>query len=196
MAASCNIPAAAAFIQKTSIIERMKQYLFKTCSFALVVSAAMAFIECSSDVDNSENTIVVNPEDISRSVSFFFEKALPKEAESEVFFTDVPKNKDTCLIINNEDELMSAYHGDEELPKIDFTNYSLVIGKLYVTAGLYVKEQTVQYDAPTTLSLFLEQEADAALTVMVNHYYWGVYPKLPTKNIIIKKYYNGTEWNN
>ena len=156
----------------------------------------MTFIECSSDVDNSENTIVVNPEDISRSVSFFFEKALPKEAESEVFFTDVPKNKDTCLIINNEDELMSAYHGDEELPKIDFTNYSLVIGKLYVTAGLYVKEQTVQYDAPTTLSLFLEQEADAALTVMVNRYYWGVYPKLPTKNIVIKKYYNGTEWNN
>ena len=115
-------------------IKRMKKYLFITCSLALVVQAATAFIGCSADadVDNSENTIVVSPEDVGNSVSVFFEEALPKDAESKVFFTDVPKDKDFCMVIDNEDELMSAYHGDEELPKIDFSNYSLVIGKLFL----------------------------------------------------------------
>ena len=129
----------------------------------------------------------------NETVDDFFNFALPKDDYSEEFFIGVPIEKDTCMVIDNIDELRNAYHGERELPEIDFSNHSLIIGKLYVTAGYYVNEQAVQNDAPVTLTLFLDAKSDAAITMMTNCYYWGIYPKLSSKNIFIQTFFYNDE---
>ena len=160
---------------------------------SLLAMIAIVFIGCSNDDEVTPMPESVVPVICNESISVFFEQYLPKDGHSEVFFTDVPENEETCMVIDNKDELRSAYNGDKELPEIDFSKYSLVIGKLYVAAGLYVKEQAMQYDSPTTLSIFLETDERGYIAIMMDIYYWGVYPKLPSKNLIIRKYYHGKE---
>lgn len=182
-------------ICKIFILVMNRRFVIVTLSSLLT----FALLACSSDMNdvntNEAKDNLVQADTTHVALMSFFSKTLPVDTRSECFFTDVEDNKDTCTIINCQDEFRLVYKGNEPLPPIDFSNHSLIIGKLYATAGVYVKSQSLELsNTQACLSLNLEYSSDAALSVMLNCYYWGLYEKISNTHITVKKYYHGTEW--
>ncbi len=155
----------------------------------LLLLMAVGFVGCG-DTDDSMTT--------DEQVEAFFKKASNDLIGGRVsFFPDRTWNADVSpLIINSDKDFHSAYYGKEQLPTIDFSRYTLIIGALYVPADNYVKKQElIRNGVDATLNLYLEI-SDQATTCDFNHeLYWGIYPKLSIRNIYVKKYRNGKEWN-
>ena len=76
---------------------------------------------------NEENVSTVRAAD---ELSFFMTEALygnDKQGRRTFFSADPEEEK--CLMINSEQEFREAYKGDKELPKVDFSMYTLVVGR-------------------------------------------------------------------
>ena len=179
----------------------MKKVLFV---FGLLLTLGM-FCACSSDDgDNatddsfggdSEGTEnVLNPieeGDGLDAITDFFNSELPNSSYSKGFFCSSPKNANvgekTCIIINSKKELKDIYSGEKELPKIDFQQYSLVIGQVIMPAAGYrcVKQELVRNTINTnlTLNLYVENMFEYNPCIVVPLYYWGLYPKMQLSTV-------------
>ena len=88
---------------------------------------------CSSDDD-------IVPEE-KGNLADFFEKTFPKEQEGtgtdvkDVPFSGFGHQDNVCVVINSYEELESVYRGKEQLPEVDFTKNSLIIGRAWLNAG-------------------------------------------------------------
>lgn len=170
----------------------MKRY-FYLLVLPLIVGAVMLSVGCSSDDDDANvNNAVVTPLESGddTSLSDFFKEALPEHGTySTVFFTTCQLS-DTCCLINSREDFQRLYTGTDELPEVDFSKNSLIIGTSYETAGYLLDRVTVEvgFDAITETLCFkqLEGAFDAAF---FPYYRWGLYPKLPNKKIVTKKVY-------
>ena len=85
-------------------------------------------IACSSDDEEEQLGIEITQVNAGNEVKTFFESELTS-------FTDVyPKNffvgteGSACYLINNVEEFQSIYQGQEQLPEIDFSKNTLIIG--------------------------------------------------------------------
>ncbi|MBP5278310.1 MAG: hypothetical protein J6Z18_07485 [Prevotella sp.] len=162
----------------------------------LLLMTAVAGLAGCDNADDSKTTL--SPVKTDELVDVFFRKASNDIGRGIIsFFPERKQSTDVSpLIINNVEDLRSAYYGKDELPTIDFSKYTLIIGAVYITAGIYVKEQKlILNERSATLHLFMEMTDEAVITNFNHELYWGLYPKLSIRNINVKKYRDGKEWN-
>jgi hypothetical protein len=146
--------------------------------FAAILLIMLGLIACEKG-----NEKIISPINISNErLIDFFDMILPTATESGCLFSTT--NSDTCYVINSIDEFLSIYSCDD-LPEIDFTSYSLVIGQKRMPNSYY-----------TVIEQYIVETESLRLNIVVklpeNHwpsfsklYYWGVYPKLSQKNVSV-----------
>ena len=96
------------------------------------------------------------------------------------------------VLINSMEEFRAAYQGNKQLPEVDFTRYSVLVGRTY------------RFNSAESLRSFsLVNEGDhyrMAIVILRNInpdysytwdlgdlFYWNIYPKLETKPITIER---------
>lgn len=121
---------------------------------------------------------------LSVEIISFFETTLPTTGESNCFF--VSEDSDIYYLINSKEELKAIYSCEKELPEIDFTLYSIILGQKRMPNSYYsVVEQYIRETEVLELNIFVQLPADGHWPAFSNMYYWGIYPKLPNKKINI-----------
>ena len=123
----------------------------------------------------------------SEEVTAFFSSALHDGQSPTEFFTTLDSRSDTCCLVNSRSELQSLYAGNRPLPEIDFEKNSLVIGKVMLTAGSVISEFEIETkDNSYIASLSVHGLDGTWLAVIIPYYYWGLFEKLPNKEITAK----------
>ena len=170
----------------------------------IVMGAAMMLVinlnSCSSD--SSDDEVInkgVSVENVtpSKEVSDFFDREWTHlgDGSPESFFKN--NNQNIYAMVNSEEEFCELYQGDNEIPYIDFNQYTLVVGKkkyytsegeknpthfegqkLYQMEGKYVLDLSCRYNVPG-VSFY----SDRFIC------YWGLYPKLLPQDITVNIQY-------
>ena len=102
--------------------------------------------------------------------------------------TNIEEGVDTCIVVNNAEELKAIYSGKEEIPSIDFSNYTLLIGKASMPYGYRVCSQRLNLDGQkSTLSITYDWPlGTGAVIINSDMPYWGVYPKCIVNNLNVQ----------
>lgn len=130
----------------------------------------------------------------SEDISSFFNTTLLPYGESILsnFFpspSHLTHQKDTCYLVNSQAAFEELYTGDEELPEINFNEQSLLIGMVMKPAGYSLEYQYIYVtDDSIVVTLSMKKLKGAFIAAIVPYYFWGLYEKLPQKNVEIKKY--------
>ena len=110
--------------------------------------------------------------------------------EFKTFFEHGSWDEEGCLVINSRQEFQDAYMGTKELPEVDFSKYTLLIGKTwggdssYKLDDVILRDMTDFYELETRLLHHVDWGAYCAI---VDIYYWRLYPKLQEKDIVLKR---------
>lgn len=157
---------------------KIKSILFSTAILLLLIMG-------TGGCDDKEGRKTILPiTNLPEQVVNFFETALPTAAKSNCFF--VSKENDIYYLINSVEEFEAIYSCDNELPEIDFTQYSIIIGQKKMPNSYYfVVEQNIEETEVLGLNIFVQLPSDGYWPAFSQMYYWGVYPKLPNKKINI-----------
>jgi hypothetical protein len=181
----------------------MKKVLFV---FGLLLTLGM-FCACSSDDgDNatddsfggdSEGTeIVLNPieeGDGLDAITDFFRKEFGKDEDEKPFDfkNNLSNEENPCIAINNEEDFKEAYTGDFNLPAIDFSKYTLIIGKIYLSAGKFIDNMSIKQTNPAKTTLYINCIIDTTpgggyIGIMYWGYYWKLFPKFNASKINVE----------
>lgn len=127
-----------------------------------------------------EWNLLIN-EEISH-IFYFFNDQLPIEKTSDSFFIGL--DKDMCYVINSIEKLKNIYHGEKEIPYIDFEKYTLVIGQKVMPDFYYpaFKQELEFRDHQCHLNLHVP-DFDLGYKTIQHFYYWALYPKFNTAAI-------------
>ena len=159
----------------------------------VVLSGAM--LSCSSSEEESIPEGVIMPISLTDGeIVDFFKSAYGADAKRQESFdftkTLCNDEKRPCLIINNEDEFREAYTGVFPLPTIDFSKYSLVIGKVYTNAGTFLDNMSIKQlnDSKSVLTINYIIDTKGCYIAIVDYmYYWKIFPKFYTSEIIVEE---------
>ena len=172
----------------------MKNLKFLSCMLLSLV----IFNACSND-DESEKTFsndvaFLNPIDeglIIVPFSDFFKKSFDMGGNLPFSFRKSISNekKSPCIILNSKKDVEEAYTGDLNIPDMDFSNYTLIIGKIPVSAGTFindmVKRKSFTNKATLAISCVIDGKG-AYITAMVDAYYWKLFPKFHASKIKVE----------
>jgi hypothetical protein len=90
----------------------------------------------------------------------------------------------------NKEEFEEAYTGDLCLPDIDFSVYTLVIGKISVDAATFIDDISIrQIDnntAALTINCFKDRKG-CYIAIIKDEYYWKLFPKFYASEIKVEK---------
>lgn len=142
-----------------------------------------------SDMNRRAPIVNVQKVTASEDITAFFSSALPSGGkESEEFFTTLGYHSDICCFVNSPSELQSLYVGSKPLPEINFEENTLVIGKVMLTGGCEIGDIDIEdNDNEFVVNLTVTRYIDkTAATAFFPNYYWGLFEKLPSKEIIVK----------
>ncbi len=169
----------------------MKKSIYFWMSMLLPLGS---FSACSSD-ENSDVLASIKQIEIDSATRDFLSTELPVSSYkhwSYGFFQEI--YTDTCFIINSNEELQRIY--DESVSKlpelaIDFKRNTLVVGqhRIYERFTLPKKlEGLIMYEKADnyTLQVYYQKgDNDVDFGVPKLAYYWGVYPKLKDKKVVV-----------
>jgi hypothetical protein len=106
----------------------------------------------------------------------------------------------SCFLVNSDEQFRTIFGESAELPEIDFSKNTLIMGIFELRAGSSLKRQEIcMADSIPTLQLFFEQEMILSKPIrdygynQVKVIIWCVYPKLPFDTIRVKTYWNNVE---
>ena len=170
------------------------------CIFSSLLLLSAGFVACSSDLDDPEQPNSHQNETPADSTEYIQYGTLdPVEQSSEVtaffnhniykwFLTNIEEGVDTCIVVNNAEELKAIYSGKEEIPSIDFSNYTLLIGKASMPYGYRGCSQRLNLDGQkSTLSITYDWPlGTGAVIINSDMPYWGVYPKCIVNNLNVQ----------
>ena len=159
----------------------MKKLIFKI--LPAVILLAGAFIVLSGCEEEKQMKVIYPAVNLPMSVVTFFEKTLSNTDSANCLFKS--EWKDTCFLINSKEEFESILLCNKELPAIDFSLYSVIVGKKNMPNSFYsIVEQSINNDQTLELNIIvhLPNEHWPAFSDM---FYWALYPKLPNKKISI-----------
>lgn len=168
---------------------------------SVLLSCIMSF-SCNNDDDQVDAGTLIHQKESDVSVTSFLDNILPLNANDHLaigFFTTPEYTRnDAHYVINSLEELKVAYNEDYG-PKlsdlsIDFRTSTLIVGQERIDSGNILPGRKLRqslYDNQDHYVLYLDYEGiDRDDVVELNDprlvYYWGVYPKLSDKEIIIK----------
>ena len=172
-----------------------------------VLMQAVGMSSCSSDeiekipykreIYNFGQTKGVD-DDTYQRLSVFFQAELHRPhydefgTASSTFFGELEWDAQPCYLINSMEEFRAVYQGNKQLPEVDFTRYSVLVGRTYRIDG-----------SESLRSFSLVDEGDHYLMAIVilrninpnygytcdigDLFYWNIYPKLETKPITIER---------
>lgn len=188
-------------------VEQADHYTFITLRFTNLSDAALAVMTYyyywdlipkflpQTIVTNIDGSTTLSPIIVSsEEVKSFFEAELPAMSLSTGFFTSEERLKDVCYIINDEGELSRRYTGKRELPLIDFTHYTLVMGKVTMPVSYYyvLKQDLSVLGTSAQINLFASLIGkDGYWTAFSTLYFWGLYPKFSAENISVNTIEDG-----
>jgi hypothetical protein len=143
---------------------------------------------------NSDDFIVLNPFDEGDSfaaISDFFRTEFGTSEDEKPFDlkNNVSSEDDPCIIINSEEDFMEAYMGKLNLPTIDFSLYTLIIGKAYLSAGTFIDNMGIRQTNPEKATLAINCIVDTKGAYTCNElweYYWKLFPKFHASEINVE----------
>ena len=175
----------------------MKNVLFMMSAFL----SLGVFCACNSDdgistrsSDDNVTLIPIEEGDGFAAISDFFKMTFATEEIKEKAF-DFKNNLcndgiNACILINNEEEFKSVYMGDSPLPAIDFSKYSLIIGKVYISAGTFIDNMSIRQVNNTKSILTLNYMIDTKgcyVGIVYYEYYWSLFPKFNASEVVVEK---------
>lgn len=103
--------------------------------------------------------------------------------------------ENTCCRIDSREEFASLYQGSDELPEIDFSKYTLLLGaKIFTDADtdlenykLSLFESTESYKLDICSRHLEGSWSSFGITLQI--LYYGLYPKLKNKDIVVNLLY-------
>ena len=154
----------------------------------------LGIISCSSDDEETIPEIsgtIIEKVDCSKAVSDFMDQFC-EASQTDIYLSNEPHK--TCVINSKEEKLNYNYTkilllSEDQLPDIDFSKYSLVIGyyqhvnRIGAKVPIEKKKQTL-YDSNDGYILELQytyQKIKENHVITCDAYYiinWGLYPKL------------------
>ncbi|MBR1933036.1 MAG: hypothetical protein IJ841_05055, partial [Prevotella sp.] len=188
----------------------MKRRLHKNNShrhFATLLLPAFLLLcplsSCSSDdleeeiTETPANNGIINAFTPSENVKAFFENEYPLKGQTAFFDGDqtwsdeqtaqelYPAN--LCYFVNSNEQLQTYYHGDVALPEIDFSKYTLLLGRK-LTPHAETVESMVLTKAESGYDLVVNaihtRPKDYAEFAMLQlSTFWALYPKLEEGNV-------------
>ena len=124
--------------------------------------------------------------------SFFKEKIVSAYRAFNYQATDgFILNENSCNRINSREELMALYRGDDVLPEIDLSKYTLVLGaRIYYGYGIdkyHFKQAIFESPGGYILNLYCHRLEDwVELDIIPSQIlYYGLYPKLLHREITV-----------
>lgn len=175
----------------------MKINNFKLSSLLLPLIAAIGFaiIACSSEEELEESHLIKQSK-IETETALLLNEELPVCSYIHYSYGFFPTSfQDTCYVINSQDELKDHYDEiNRKRPdfKIDFDHNSLIVGQHRIKEEFiqpssletsYLYENNGSY----TLKLYYNKvDAGVDLGIYKLAYYWGVYPKLRNKKVVVE----------
>ncbi|MDO5615571.1 MAG: hypothetical protein Q4G16_05230 [Cruoricaptor ignavus] len=155
----------------------------RTLGLLFILMLAVSY-SCNRSGDERKESKIIPIVDIPKDVSNFLEKGLPNTSESECFF--ISQDDDIFYLINNIEDFRDVYSCDDELPEIDFTKYSLIIGKKEMPNSFYLlADQYIEETEMLNLTIVATLPKSGHWPAFNDFYYWGIYPKLPNKELIV-----------
>lgn len=161
--------------------------------FGLFLLAILLPTGCSSDDDEERLGIEITQVNVDDEVRAFFEKELTSFSDfyPTAFFVMMEGN--AHFVINSTEEFQSIYRGHEQLPEIDFSKYTLIIGqqkknvKLWKeSTGEFLEQKLFQTEEGYQMYLYCKSIIpDAVLCSITYFYYWGLYPKQDIKDFTV-----------
>jgi len=157
----------------------------KVLSVFMLMCIVSGFAGCSSDDAVPENIIV--PNSVDKSVKDFFETELPiysplqhTEEVRNAFAWNGDPYSESFTLINSMEEFQALYRGQKQLPQIDFSSQTLVVGWLRSDP---VSGVELEIDKNTNeLNVYMIRLKSNVYAVVVKSIaYWGVFPKLKTE---------------
>ena len=160
----------------------MKKLISKILpAIILLIGAFIVLSGCEKEKEQME--VIYPVVNLPMSVVTFFEKTLSNTDSVNCLFKS--EWKDTCFLINSKEEFKSMLLCDKDLPIIDFSLYSVIVGKKNMPNSFYsIVEQSINNTQTLELNItvHLPNEHWPAFSDL---FYWAVYPKLPNKKISI-----------
>lgn len=149
----------------------------------MLMCIAGVLVGCSKDNDDtiSEDIIITNS--VDDIVKDFFDSELPVNlmlTDKTVFVWNGDPWSESYTLINSMEEFQALYRGQKQLPQIDFSTQTLVVG--WLTSGAESGTE-LEIDKKTNeLNVYVFRLKDHAYSEMYYSIgYWGVFPKLKTK---------------
>ena len=160
----------------------MNKWIIRTLpTILLLIGAFIVLGGCEKEKEQME--VIYPVVNLPMSVVTFFEKTLSNTDSANCLFKS--EWKDTCFLINSKEEFESILLCNKELPPIDFSLYSVIVGKKNMPNSFYsIVEQSINNAQTLELNIIvhLPNEHWPAFSDM---FYWALYPKLPNKKISI-----------
>ena len=157
------------------------------------------FCACSSDDDGSNyseemiDLTPINDGNNFAAISEFFKTAFGGSYDDDKpfdFKNNLSNEDDPCIVINTEEEFKEAYTGDLSLPAIDFSQYTLIIGKTFLSAGTFIDNVNIKTNpVKTTLSIncIIDTNPNVGyIGVLYWEYYWKLFPKFYASKINVE----------
>lgn len=169
----------------------MKKTIFK---FGLFLLAVLLPMGCSSDED--EGTIIQRV-DLGHQIEDFFNSEWADYNNDDVypstFFNHDERGRDKICLINSQEELSKIYQGTKEIPEIDFSKYTLIVGQQKrnveigkESTGKFLEQKLFQTEDGYQMYLYCNSIIPDAVIYRISYiYYWGLYPKQDIKNITV-----------
>lgn len=176
---------------------KLKTIIYQFLFPALIAGIGTLSISCNRDDGNTEYDFPysIKQIEIDSTTKDFLNKELPVSSYdhwSYGFFQEL--YTDTCFIINSNEELQGIYDDSESKLSellIDFDMSTLVIGQHRIVeqftlpmklVGQFMYEREDCYN----LQIYYQKSSNNVdFGIFKFAYYWGVYPKLKDKKVVV-----------
>ncbi len=144
---------------------------------AIVLILSGLFISCNKPQPIEDGISPVSP---SEEVETFFRTYLPSYDTSLDRGFNLGKET-RCLVINNIEKLEEVAPKDAELPVIDFSKHTLIIGRMVKGSPRYMYTgQKISSESGRMILTVTYKEQDGPASQTISYYnFWGLYDKLP-----------------
>lgn len=121
--------------------------------------------------------------EINQDVIAFFENELPSDYHSGptnfIFHEDDGDPwQNVCVLVNSNEELSRIYTGSRSLPSIDFSRYTLAIGRVVLPdSGYSFESANLKSTSDPQMDVYLSSKGGGYMTLSLR-YFWKIYPKV------------------
>lgn len=169
-----------------------KKYL---AILSFLIATSTVLFGCSSDDEEGLKEIKAVP--MEENVDSFFKEKIAHAYSKVSYQADdgFILKENSCNRIDSKEELMALYRGDDVLPEIDFSKYTLVLGaRIYYGDGIdkyHIKQAIFESPGGYILNLYCHRFEDwAELDIIPSQIlYYGLYPKLLHREITVNLVY-------